>query len=114
MRGHEAIIRMRLKRKVPAIVFVNDYPCMTDWEKYADHATVCVSGDSVSALDLRFLTGLRVSISSPTEERARELFERVKAVNPELVGSCHVQPDVHPVDQSGWVGVWSREEVAHG
>ena len=113
MRGHEAIIRMRLKRKAPSIVFVNDYPCQTDWEKYGDHATVCVAGDSVAGLDLRYLTGLRVSISSESEERAKALFERAKEAGARFVAACHVKSDLHPMEQDGWVDVW-REEVANG
>lgn len=115
MRGHEAIIRMRLKRKVPSIVFVNDYPCDTDWFEHGDQSTVCVDGDPVMGLDLRFLTGLRVSISALSEERAKALFERVKAVNPISVAAGHTKIDQHWSEQDGWVEMWVRsKEVAHG
>lgn len=114
MRGHEAIIRMRLRRQVPAIVFINDYPCLTDWERHGDHATVCVDGDVLQALDLRFLVGLRVSISSGNEDRARRLFEMAKSAGAAFVAAGHTKPDIQPWEQDGWTEIWRGQEVEHG
>lgn len=96
MRGHEPIIKMRLRGKKPAVVFLNDCPCTTsrDWhnpgEKYgevwpADHASVCTHGDPLSSLDLRFLVGVRVHVASVSEGRAKALFEKVKGVGAAMV-----------------------------
>jgi hypothetical protein len=111
MRGHTKIIEMRLKRQVPPFVFINDWPCKTDWFDYGDHATVCTAGDQLSNLDFRFLVGLRVSISAVSEDRAKSLFDRVKAAGASVVAACHVQADKHPTDQSGWARVWHEEVV---
>jgi hypothetical protein len=70
MTGHESIVAMRRKGKRPAIVFVNDFPCWTDWEEFADHATVCVYRDAPALLDLRWAVGLTVSILADSEARA--------------------------------------------
>lgn len=117
MRGHDQVIAMRLKKRVPAMVFVNDYPCRTDWLEVRDHATVCTFGDAVEGLDLRFLVGLRVSISATTEERAKALFARVKAHGAALVAAVHVPygPHAHRA-APGWCEVWERDAqgVQHG
>lgn len=114
MQGQDEIIRMRLRRQVPGIVFVNDYPCSTDWFKHHDHATVCTHGLVIQLQDFRFLTGLRVSISSESEIRAKAIFEHIKAAGANTVAACHIKPDVQPWKQDGWVEVWHKNEVAHG
>lgn len=109
MRGHTAIISARMQRKAPVMVFVNDYPCHTDWFAHAEHATVCTHADSIHNLDLRFLVGLRVSISATTEARAKALFERVKAAGAAAVAAVHVQPGQHATAQRGWCQVFTKE-----
>lgn len=78
MKGHDNIIAMRRAGQRPALVFINDYPCAVDWLDRMDHATVDVSGDQPEWLDLRFLVGLRVSITGSTEKRAKRLMEACK------------------------------------
>ena len=114
MRGHENIIRMRQAGKRPAFVFVNDWPCDTEWFETGEHVTVCTDGDPMSSLDLRFLIGLRVSVSAHTEERAKALFEACKDAGVEMVGAVHVKSNRRPWEQDGWVEVWKAEEVVHG
>lgn len=122
MHGHEPIIAMRLAGTAPQFIFVNDYPDATarDWqnpgEKYGevwtpDHATVCTFGDKASALDFRFMTGLKVSITATTEGRAKALFELAKASGAVTVAACHSDPDKSPIGQTGWQEVWNKEAV---
>jgi hypothetical protein len=113
MRGHGKIIEARMKRKVPPFVFVNDYPCKTDWFEYGEHATVCTAGDALSGMDFRFLTELKVSISALSEGRAKAIFERVKAAGASVVAACHVVDGCSHHEQTGWSQVW-RKEVANG
>lgn len=110
MRGHDQLIALRRERQAPQIVFVNDYPCDTDWHSVGAHVTLCVAGDSVPLLDLRCLVGLRVSISSPDEARAKALAERCKASGAATVAACHVLSGQSPFDQTGWAEVWHRTE----
>lgn len=109
MRGHENIISQRLNGYAPSIVFLNDYPCKTDWFDYREHATVCTAKDALSSLDLRFLVGLRVSITAVTLDRAQALFERVKLAGAAVVAACHVQPGVLAHQQDGWTEIFYRE-----
>ena len=110
MRGHDHLIALRLERRAPRFVFVNDYPCDTDWHTTGEHVTICTDGDAVQLLDLRCLVGLRVSVSSPVESRARALAERCKAGGAAVVAACHVQADRDSFDQAGWAEVWHRNE----
>lgn len=116
MRGHENIIRMRQAGKRPSFVFVNDWPCDTNWLETGDQATVCTAGDSISTLDLRFMVGLRVSVSSHCEERAKALYEACKSAGVEVVCGVHLKPEKKPWAQDGWVALWNphHEVVDHG
>lgn len=111
MKGHQPIIEMRLNRKAPRIVFLNDYPCKTDWfENPGDAATVCTHGDRIETLDLRFLVGLVVSISSPDENRAKALYSRCRGIGVSAVGACHIQSDKKVWEQAGWTEIWTRSK----
>ena len=116
MRGHQKLIEMRMNRKRPGIVFVNDYECDVDWHtNTGDAVTVCTAGDVVQTLDLRFLVGLTVSVSSTSEIRAKALFEKCKAAGAETVAACHIQEDRHHWQQNGWANVYRKQaEVVHG
>ena len=111
MRGHERLIEMRKAGKTPRYVFVNDYPCKTDWFETGDHATLCTADDDIALLDLRCLVGLTVSISSESESRAKALFEAAKRSKAVTVGVCTIQPDRSAWAQSGWSAIWRRNET---
>lgn len=111
MRGHKEIIAARLAKKAPSFVFLNDYPCRTDWFENAEHATVCTHGDLLSGLDLRFLVNLSVTITAMSEDRAKGLFERVKAAGAATVAACHVNPGKPALNQSGWAQIWRKENT---
>lgn len=86
MRGHETLIQLRAAGRTPKFVFVNDYPCKTDWFHWGDHATVSVAGDPIESIDFRFVKGLKVSISASNKTRAKALFELAKASGAKTVG----------------------------
>jgi hypothetical protein len=79
MKGHETLIQLRKAGKTPKIVFVNDFPCKTDWFDWWDHATVCVADDGVETIDFRFAHGITMSILALNKTRAKALFELGKA-----------------------------------
>jgi hypothetical protein len=108
MKGHTKIIEMRLQRLRPDIVFLNDYPCKTDWFEYQEHATVCTAGDSLASMDLRFLVGCTVSISATSEDRAKAIFAKAKDAGAATVAAVHCQPDKNIWEQSGWCEVWRK------
>ena len=108
MRGHSKIIEMRKDGQAPKFIFINDYPCKTDWFENCDHATVCVSGDALYNLDLRFVVGLRVSISASTEGRARVIMEMAKEAGAITVGAGVTAPGVPLWTQSGWSDIWHK------
>lgn len=113
MRGHESILRMRSEGVKPSMVFINDWPCDTRWFETGEHATVCTHTDPIGLLDLRFLAGLRVSVSASTEQRAKLLFEACKDAGVAMVGAVHVMENKPGWLQDGWTAVWHKE-VAHG
>jgi hypothetical protein len=110
MKGHEPLIQLRKAGTRPAIVFVNDYPCKTDWHEWGEHATICTSGDQLSSIDFRLLVGLTASISACTEARAKALFEKAKQAGATTVAACLIQPNVSAWEQTGWADIYHKEK----
>ena len=111
MRGHDAIVAMRTKGRKPAIVFLNDHPCDTDWHQTGEHATVCVDGDQPELLDLRFVQGLTVSISASTRDRAERLMSACKQAGASTVAAGVNEPEGHGRFRSAWSAIWHGESV---
>ena len=109
MRGHGKIIEARMAGKKPPFVFLNDYPCKTDWFEFGEHATVSTDGDPLANLDLRFLVGLAVSISATSEHRAKALYERAKAAGAATIAACHINTHEPPWNQTGWFEIYRKE-----
>jgi hypothetical protein len=106
MRGHENIIKARMAGKKPPFIFLNDYPCQTDWFEFGEHATVCTHGDSIQSLDMRFVVGAAVSVSATQENRAKALSNACKQYGAHVVAACHVVSGIHPQNQMGWTEIW--------
>ena len=122
MLGHLPIIKMRSKGRCPSIVFVNDYPTpeAKDWHNPGaayhevwepDHATVQIDdGDNIAALDLRFLTGMTVSVTGRTEARAKALFEACKRAGAKTVAAVHAIGLGTLQIESGWTEIHHTEK----
>ena len=110
MNGHLDIIKMRLDRMKPDYVFLNDFPCKTDWLEFGDYATVSIGPtEAVEMLDLRFLSGLKVSVASPSESRAKALYLACKDAGAKTVAASHVKS---LQDLTGWADVYHAPEGA--
>ena len=121
MRGHIPIFKMRLQRKRPSIIFMDDMnnPIAKDWQdpgaKYEqkwepDHATVQIDPtDRIERLDLRFLAGCRVSITGSTEERAKSMFEACKLAGATTVAATHIIWTNDYICKSGWTDIYQKE-----
>lgn len=125
MYGHEPVLKMRINGIKPSMVFVSDKPdpIAKDWHdpgrKYGeqwkpDHATVCTAGDDLAGIDFRFMRGLRVSISSPTKNRAKALFSLAKEAGASVVAACHDIPGNRPSDPLGWFEIYYKTEIKNG
>ena len=110
MRGHEGIIRLRLAKLRPEAVFINDYPCDTNWEDFGDAPTVCIHGDDPEALDWRYLVGLTVFIHGSSEQRARELFELAIGAGAETVVCAHTYTKKDYMSAEGLVLMFKNGE----
>lgn len=119
MYGHLPIIKMRQQGTKPKAIFVNDFHCKTasDWHNPGiklgerwnpDNPTVCVAGDEIAGLDLRFLVGVTVHISSTSEPRAKELFAKAVEMGAHTVGACHSAVDARPSDPMGWFEIYRK------
>ena len=105
MKGHEGIIKLRLAGKAPELILLDDlsHPSpLTDWEGYDSMPTVCVHKDAIEGLDLRFLVGCKVSVTSHTEDRAKRLFNACKAAGAKWVAASHTEMRGE-VAKTGWM-----------
>lgn len=76
MRGHEKVIESRLNGIKPSCVFIDDFKIeKSKWAQEDDFLSICVEGDNLKTLDLRFLNGLDVRATANTENRAKEIFD---------------------------------------
>lgn len=108
MKGHDDLIRMRVGGMAPEVIFINDYPCKTDWFVHGDYCTVSVYEDPIRTLDLRFVVGLKVIISTDNENRAKDLLDACIQANAHMVVSVVVEPGKLPWAQKGWAKAWQR------
>jgi hypothetical protein len=91
MRGHEHIIALRLKRLMPEAIFIDDYSFPSpniDWHENGEFPHVCVKGDAIETLDLRFLIGTQVHISTESESRGKALLKACKKHGATTVIAC--------------------------
>ena len=115
MKGHLPLIAMRKAGARPAIVFLNDFDCPTNWFETGDkHVTVSVAGEPLNRVDLRFLVGLTVSATSYDESRAKDLMQACQRAGAAVVGAGHCLGD-GPQRGTGWCEVWRKPAGAvHG
>ena len=109
MKGQDAIIELRKSGRKPSTVFLNDYESDVDRFETGDHFTISISPDEQpERLDLRFLVGLRVSISASTEKRARGLLEACKVVGAKTVAVGAKADSSDPFCKRNYSEVWHR------
>lgn len=102
MTGDKHIINLRLKGLTPEWVFINDYPCQAPTDD--NNPNVCVYGDSIESLDLRFLVNLRVSVSTDDESRCKALLNACKRYASEVAAGVSQQG----YEQNGFSEVWKN------
>lgn len=102
MTGDKEIIQLRMQKKSPEWVFINDYPCAAPTDDRFPN--VCVDGDEISRLDLRFLVGLKVSVSSASESRCKALLNACKQHGAALVAAAVTTTNLN---DTGFVEVWN-------
>jgi len=107
MKGHEKIINLRMQGKVPELVYLDDFEsALSDWEDLGTNPVVTLTNDLPEALDLRFLVGLRVSVTSQSEDRAKRLFNACKEAGAKWVAASHT--GMHgEMAKTGWMDFYN-------
>lgn len=109
MYGQDQIIKNRLAGIAPRVVFIFDDPLPRDFINEREVAdTVCTAGDVIQLLDLRFLVGMRVSLTSSSELRAKAMFERCKAAGAVVVAGCHTMDPSKGDWRKSWCEIWKK------
>jgi hypothetical protein len=108
MRGHEHIIALRKKRLLPESIFIQDYPTpLTDWHEHGDYPHVCVDGDVIETLDLRFLVGTVVHISTESESRGKALLNACVRHGATTVIACQTNEVMPEKQEVFWMEVFN-------
>jgi hypothetical protein len=108
MNGHEKLVEMRLKGHAPEWVFINDFPCQTNWFETNEQPTICVAGDNLKQLGFFYLTGLRVVAVSSDLARATYLHSKLIASGAATVASSHIPKDDPHAQLPGWTEIWEK------
>lgn len=109
MRGHEKIIAFRKKRMMPEAIFIDDYSFPSphaNWEENEDFPHVCTFGDVIETLDLRFLIGTQVHISTESESRGKALFNACKRHGAVTVVACQTVKINDYKYETKWMDSW--------
>lgn len=98
MNGHRELITMRRAGFKPAFVFVNDYPCHTDWAKFGDHPTISVDGDTPELQDFRFLVGVTAIVAGFDADRVKRIATACQAHAKRVVAGVSTLIDAYRVE----------------
>jgi hypothetical protein len=105
MKGHEEIIKLRQQGLAPVLINLDDFGFpspLTEWNEYGSQPSVCVHNEAIERLDLRFLIGMKVSVTSYSEDRAKRLFNACKEAGAKWVGASHTEIRGE-VAKTGWM-----------
>jgi hypothetical protein len=87
MIGHQPLIELRKQGRKPSMVFLTDFDCLPVWQTYNDAPEICIAKDQPFLCDFRFLSGLSVSITASSKERAIKFYEHCKQSGAVIVAS---------------------------
>lgn len=76
MIGHKELIQMRMQGMKPQSVTLVDSKVKVDWFEAGAPPVVCIYGDKMNDLDLRFVVDMIVFIETSDKKRADQLFEK--------------------------------------
>lgn len=112
MKYHEKIAEYRKKTgRDPLAVLIDDFAYSDQkWieklNKPESYPHVCIAGDFIAGLDLRFVYGLDVYGSSMCEKRAKALFRRLQAFKPRM---CAVTVIDRQKIGTAWLGIYTKD-----
>ena len=110
MRGHEHIIALRKRRLLPESIFIQDYQTpLIDWFDQEEFPHVCVDGDTIETLDLRFLVGTVVHISTDSESRGKALLNACVRHGAKTVIACQTRKVMPEKWEVCWMEVFNGE-----
>ena len=79
MIGHDALIKMRMSGKAPQFISIEDHKSLNahEWHQWDDSPVICIDKDELYNLDLRFVIGLTVFLTSFDEKRAKAVHQKL-------------------------------------
>ena len=92
MRGHDKLIALRMEGKTPKCVSLWDFEMDTDWARWGEQPRVCVKGDPVIDMDLRFVVGLVVHIETHCPKRAEDILAKCVDCGAVIVAASSTPP----------------------
>ena len=108
MLGHEPLIKMRMSGVAPQYISIEDHPSLNahEWHEWDDAPTICVAKDDLHTLDLRFVIGLTVQLSSLDERRAKAIHQKLIEAKARVITSCVLLPGQPHFRQTGWSEIY--------
>lgn len=108
MIGHQPLINMRMSGRAPKYIAIEDHPSLNakDWHEWNDSPVVCISKDDLHTLDLRFVVGLTVFLTSFDERRAKAIHRKLIEAKARVITSCVLLPGQPHYKQTGWSEIY--------
>jgi len=76
MIGNKELIEMRMQGIKPPSVTLVDSKVKVDWFEYDSPPVVCIHGDKIPDMDLRFVVDMIVFIETSDKTRSDQLFQK--------------------------------------
>jgi hypothetical protein len=104
MIGHQPLINMRMAGKAPQYIAIEDHKSINahEWHQWDDSPVICVVKDDLHTLDLRFVIGLTVFLTSFDEHRAKSIHQKLIDCKARVITSSVLLPGEPYFMQTGW------------
>jgi len=108
MIGHEPLIKMRMAGKAPQFIAIEDHKSLNahEWHDWDDSPVICVVKDDLYTLDLRFVIGLTVFLTSFDDRRAKAIHQKLIDCKARVITSSVLLPGQPYFKQTGWSEIY--------
>ena len=108
MIGHQPLIKMRMSGVAPQYISIEDHLSLNahEWHEWDDSPTICIAKDDLHNMDLRFVVGLTVFLSSFDEQRAKAVHQKLIDAKARVITSCVLLLGQPHFRQTGWSEIY--------
>jgi len=94
--------------KAPQFIAIEDHKSLNahEWHEWDDSPVICVVKDDLYTLDLRFVIGLTVFLTSFDDRRAKAIHQKLIDCKARVITSSVLLPGQPYFKQTGWSEIY--------